>query len=102
MSNKNVNVNVNSINMADIIGAILGVEKMEEKSGIIRINLDKEIETVIFNDPATIVLWKDGTKTVSKCQNGDVFNKEHGLAMCIVRKVVGNRRYNEFFEKWCK
>ena len=102
MSNKNVNVNVISINMADMIGAILGVAKEEVKSAIPRLNLDKEIETVIFNDPATIVLWKDGTKTVSKCQNNDVFNKEHGLAMCIVRKVVGNRRYNDFFEKWCK
>ena len=23
-----------------------------------------EIENVIFNDPATIVFWKDGTKTI--------------------------------------
>lgn len=25
------------------------------------------IKKVIFNDPATIVLWNDGTKTVVKC-----------------------------------
>ena len=27
------------------------------------------IENVIFNDPATIVFWDDGTKTVVKAQN---------------------------------
>ncbi len=26
-----------------------------------------DIEKVIFNDPATIVIWKDKTKTVVKC-----------------------------------
>lgn len=65
------------------------------------IDLDKEITKVIFSNPATIVFWKDGTKTVSQCQKGDVFNKETGLAMCIVRKLTGNKRYNEVFEKYC-
>ena len=39
-----------------------------------------KIEKVIFNDPATIVIWADGSKTVVKCQEGDVFDKEKGLA----------------------
>ena len=29
-----------------------------------------EIKNVIFNEPATIIIWKDGTKTVVKCQEG--------------------------------
>lgn len=65
------------------------------------INLEKEIEKVTFSDPATIVFWKDGTKTVTKCHNGDTFNKETGLAMCIVRKLCNNRNYNKVFEKFC-
>ena len=64
------------------------------------INLDKEIEKVTFNEPATIVFWKDGTKTVSKCSHGDTFNKETGLAMCIIRKLCNNRNYNKVFEKY--
>ena len=48
--------------------------------------LENEIEKVTFNDPATIVFWKDGTKTVSKCKNGDTYNKETGLAMCIYKE----------------
>lgn len=62
---------------------------------------DKEIDHVVFNDPATIVFWKDGTKTVTKCHAGDTFNKETGLAMCIIRKLTKNKHYNNVFEKYC-
>lgn len=56
---------------------------------------------VIFNDPATIVYWKDGTKTVVKCQPGDTFDKEKGLAMALAKKVLGNKgNYNEYFKRW--
>lgn len=59
------------------------------------------IKDVIFNAPATIVLWKDGTKTVVKVQPGDKYNPETGLAMCIVKKMAGNKgNYNKIFEKW--
>lgn len=45
---------------------------------------------VIFNDPATIVFWSDDTKTVVKCQEGDTYNPEAGLAMCYMKKALGN------------
>ena len=64
---------------------------------------DDDIVDVIFHDPATIVKWKDGTKTVVKCQKdkGDVYNPEQGLAMCIVKKICGNKgNYNDIFTKW--
>ena len=50
-----------------------------------------EIKKVIFNDPATIVYWKDGTKTVVKCQKGDVFDQEKGFAMAFLKKCWGNK-----------
>lgn len=58
------------------------------------------ITKVIFNNPATIVLWADGTKTVVKARN-ESFDPEKGLAMAIVKKATGNagRYYNEF-KKW--
>ena len=59
------------------------------------------IKDVIFNDPATIVMWSDGDKTVVKCQAGDKYNPELGLAMCIVKKCCGNKgNYNDVFKKW--
>ena len=59
-----------------------------------------DLEKVIFNDPATIVLWDDGTKTIVKCQDGEKYDKEKGLALCISKKVLGNKgNYNEVFKK---
>lgn len=60
-----------------------------------------EIKKVIFNEPATIIIWDDGTKTVVKAQKGEVFDKEKGLAMAVVKKAFGNNGnyYNEF-KKW--
>ena len=60
-----------------------------------------EIKNVIFNNPATIVFWEDGTKTVVKCQNGDEFDPEKGLAMAIVKKAYGNKgNYCNKLKKW--
>ena len=50
-----------------------------------------EVKKVIFNDPATIVYWKDGTKTVVKCQEGDNFDSEKGFAMAFLKKCWGNK-----------
>lgn len=44
------------------------------------------IEKVIYNDPATIVFWNDGSNTVVKCQGGDAYDPQTGLLMCIAKK----------------
>ena len=60
-----------------------------------------EIERVIFNDPATIVCWSDGSKTVVKC-DGDKFDQEKGLAMAIVKRILGNKgNYYDLFREYC-
>lgn len=59
------------------------------------------IKKVIFNDPATIVFWVDGTKTVVKAQNGDIFDPEKGLTMAISKKALGNKgNYCNELKKW--
>lgn len=62
------------------------------------------IEKVIFNDPATIVFWKDGTKTIVKCQEGATFDPEKGLAMAISRHylcdICGLERYDGVFKRY--
>ena len=61
-----------------------------------------EIKNVIFNDPATIVFWTDGTKTVVKCQEGDIFDPEKGLTMAIAKKAYSNKgSYCNVIKKWC-
>lgn len=59
------------------------------------------IEKVIFNPPATIVIWKDGIKTVVKCGKDDVFDPEKGMAMAICKRFFGNKgNYCNEFKKW--
>ena len=56
---------------------------------------------VIYNDPATIAFWSDGTKTIVKAQPGDIFDPEKGLAMAIAKKACDNTgNYYNSFKKW--
>jgi hypothetical protein len=65
--------------------------------------INRDIKRVIFNDNATIVIWKDNTKTVVKCQPGETFDKEKGLALCIIKHQFGDiGYYNEIFKKLIK
>ena len=62
-----------------------------------------KIDRVIFNDPATIILWKSGEKTVVKCGPDEQFDKEKGLAMALCKYVLGNKgNYNRFFKAFMK
>lgn len=60
------------------------------------------LKRVIFNPPATIVLWDDGSKTVVKCGENEAFDREKGLAMAIAKRTNGNTgAYFEVFRKYC-
>lgn len=59
------------------------------------------IKNVIFAPPATIVYWSDGSKTVVKCSEKDVFDPEKGLAMAIAKRCGGNKgSYYKEIQNW--
>ena len=71
-----------------------------ERSYYMHYDIRRFIKKVKFNPPATIVFWTDNTKTVVKC-NGEDYDPEKGLAMCICKKVLGDKgNYYEVFKKW--
>ena len=71
-----------------------------ERSYHMHYDIRRHIKKVKFNPPATIVFWTDNTKTVVKC-NGEDYDPEKGLAMCICKKVLGDKgNYYEVFKKW--
>lgn len=73
---------------------LFGVKSTERK-------IDMRIEKVIFNAPATVVFWKDGSKTIVKSGDYDIYDPEKGLAMAIAKKALGNQgNYYEVFKKW--
>lgn len=54
-----------------------------------------EIKKVIFHDPATVILWVDGTKTVVKCQPGDTYDREKGFLLAVCKRAYGDTgKYN--------
>lgn len=46
---------------------------------------------VIFNGPATIVIWNDNTKTIVKRREGEPDDKEKAVMYCIIKKWCGNK-----------
>lgn len=45
---------------------------------------------IIYSNPATIVFWGDGTKTVVKVSDKENFNPYYGFCAALAKKVYGN------------
>lgn len=76
------------------LNKIFGVQNAERKT-------DMRIKKVYFNDPVTVVLWENGTKSIVRTCAGDIYDPEKGLAMAIAKKALGNQgNYYEVFKKW--
>ena len=45
---------------------------------------------LIHHGPATVVMWRDGTKTVTKLHGGDKYDGMVGVLNCVVRKLTRN------------
>lgn len=58
------------------------------------------IKKIMYKPPATIVFWNDGTKTVAVCEKGDVYNRELGFALCVLKKKYGNKKVHDMFDKY--
>lgn len=59
-----------------------------------------DIQRIVFNPPATIVFWKDGTKTVVKCQKDQEFNPYFGFCTAVAKRIYGNNsRVNRMVEE---
>ena len=73
---------------------------MEAARGFVDDPIVPEILDVVFNGPATIIFWADGTKTVVKAIY-DEFDPEKGLAMAIAKKALGNKgNYFNVIKRW--
>lgn len=64
-------------------------------------DIRSNIKDVIFNYPATIILWKDGTKTIVKVRKGEKYDPEKGFAMAVCKKMFGNEgNYYKVFKEY--
>lgn len=51
--------------------------------------INPDVIRVIFNPPATIVFWTDGTKTVVKCAEGEKFDPYTGFCYAFTERYFG-------------
>lgn len=78
----------------------LMMQLVKERNNMIKI---PGIKNVLFNDTkrTTTVLFDDGTITMSKTTDGETYDHEVGFAMCIMKKMYGNRtRFQKEIKKW--
>lgn len=55
--------------------------------------LSDYIDHVLATGTATVVFWKDGTKTSVKCSKEEEYDYEKGLAMATLKYIFGNKYY---------
>ena len=74
--------------------------KQEAKKKVKAFN--NRIKRVIFSDPVTVILWANGDKTTVRCQPGETYDKEKGLALAIIKHEIGGNQncFNDIFKKW--
>ena len=103
--------------ISDVLQTIIDMNKVNTKKGCVDIKkncvntdihidptyINKAIKRVILSNPATIILWNDGTKTVTKCCDDDVYDPEIGMAMCIMKHLFGDtNRWLSIIRKYVK
>lgn len=59
-----------------------------------------EIKRVIYHKPATVIVWKDGSKSVVKCDEVDEYNKEIGYLLCILKKILPSKIFYDLLERF--
>lgn len=58
-------------------------------------------KNIIFNPPATVVFWKDGTKTVVKCAKDATYSPYYGFLAALAKKIFKSNNFiNNLVDKY--
>ena len=61
-----------------------------------------KIEEVIFNYPATIIIFKDGSKSVVKCTDSDTWDPEKGFYAALLSRILGKAKLHSLYKTFVK
>ena len=61
---------------------------------------DVKIKKVIYSNPCTHILWEDGTKTTSKCDDADTYDELTGFMMCVFKKMFPAKQMRKMFNNY--
>jgi hypothetical protein len=56
------------------------------------------IKRVIYSDPVTTIIWADGTKTQSRCDERDNYDELTGFMMCVFKKIMKHKDMRKMFD----
>ena len=59
-----------------------------------------EIKQVIYSDPVTVVIWGDGTKTKSRCDEDDIYDELTGFMLCVFKKLMTPKAMRKMFKDY--
>lgn len=66
-------------------------------------NSVNQIKRVKYDKPWTIVWWKDGDVTRSKCADSDVYSESAGFNACVAKRYFQTAgAYNKVLKHYCK
>ena len=81
----------------DLINAIMNLGSSSDRAkAITRMAGLRKLEMPIRwirNGPATILFWKDGTKTIVKCNEEDKFDAQKGFLMACFERWTGMSKH---------
>ena len=115
---------VNSVNINGteyVVGSLRSTQSLEEQSLYVNPNYfknykfaggfayidfkkngkveDVHIKEVLYKNPVVVVFWSDGTKTTSRADNGDAYNPDAGLALCVLQFGLYKKVVDKFFKE---
>lgn len=67
-----------------------GLPEGESKRSKYRASLPKK---VIVSGPCVICVWQDGTKTISRCHDGDEMDVKTGVMLCAIKRWMPGGSY---------
>lgn len=56
------------------------------------------IKRVIYSNPVTTIIWDDGSKTQSRCDERDNFDELTGFMMCVFKKIMKHKDMRKMFK----
>lgn len=63
---------------------------------------DFGVSKVIFNPPATIIIWSDGHKSIAKCSPDDTWDAEKGFAYAFLKGIMPESSVAKLRKKYVK
>ena len=84
------------------------LNQFADKNGKVNIIIEDEslrrlaVKKAIINDHQLIVLWNDGTKTITTCAKDDDFDAYVGIQSAFLKKIFGSETIHAKMERAMK